>query len=143
MSHCCQDTKDYAAEVLAELLTLETIQVRFTQCNTVVTIVTQGQFIELGGLQTLCALLRSSRERVVYEVSCALSFIASSHDQHKSKIVDNNGWVYHPNTLLCVITSITGWMICSTPLNMAVQQKWLSYCQGYYWTCACMLTVAL
>ena len=48
--------------------------------------------MELGGTQTLCALLRSSRERVVYEACCALSFI-SSHDQHKSSIVDNNGWV--------------------------------------------------
>ena len=64
-----------------------------------VTIVTQEQFIELGGLQTLCALLRSSRERVVYEVSCALSFITSSHDQHKCKVVDNNGCV-HSNTSL-------------------------------------------
>lgn len=73
-----EDTKDYAAEVLAELLTLETIQ---------------EQFIDLGGLQTLCALLRSCRQRVVYEASCALSFIASSHDQYKSLMVDNNGFV--------------------------------------------------
>lgn len=41
----------------------------------------------------MCALLRSSRERVVYEASCALSFISNSHDQHKLLIVANNGCV--------------------------------------------------
>ena len=52
--------------------------------------------MELGGVQTLCALLRSDRDRVVYEASCALSFISSLHDPHKLLIVDNNGCViYH------------------------------------------------
>ena len=38
-------------------------------------------------------MLRSCRGKVVYEASCALSFISSSCDLHKSLIVDNNGWV--------------------------------------------------
>lgn len=40
----------------------------------------------------------------MYEASCALSFISSSHDLHKSLIVDNNGWVLS----LIIIIDING-----------------------------------
>ncbi|XP_065890206.1 uncharacterized protein [Dysidea avara] len=70
-----EETKDYAAEALAELLTVEAIQ---------------DEFISEGGLLTLGALLHSSREHVVHEASCALSFIIS-RDEHKMTLINNNG----------------------------------------------------
>jgi len=83
-----KETKDYAAEALAELLTVEAIQVYISCCDTTAHVyVLQDEFISVGGLLTLGALLHSSREHVVHEASCALSFIVS-RDEHKTTLIN-------------------------------------------------------
>lgn len=51
----------------------------------------QDTFVEMGGVRTLTALLRSKNHRIVYQVTSALSYIVSDSDDNKSVIVTDHG----------------------------------------------------
>lgn len=74
----CSDepTQEHAVETLAELMTIPAIQ---------------DTFVEMGGVRTLTALLRSKNHRIVYQVTSALSYIVSDSDDNKSFIVTGHG----------------------------------------------------
>ncbi|KAK2557422.1 hypothetical protein P5673_020545 [Acropora cervicornis] len=65
-------TQEYAIEAISELLTVPVIQ---------------DQFVDLGGVRTMCALLHSKENRVVNEAVTALSYIVSDMQIPASRIV--------------------------------------------------------
>ncbi|XP_077998357.1 uncharacterized protein LOC144451400 [Glandiceps talaboti] len=69
-------TQEYAAEAMAELLTVPAIQ---------------DQFVEMGGLSTLTTLLHSNDPRIVQEASTALSYIVSDSEENKAQVVSDRG----------------------------------------------------
>ncbi|XP_070562022.1 uncharacterized protein [Ptychodera flava] len=69
-------TQEYAAEALAELLTVPAIQ---------------DQFVDMGGITTLTTLLHSSDARVVQEAATALSYIVSDSEDNKAHVVSDRG----------------------------------------------------
>nr|XP_006812035.1 PREDICTED: protein ARABIDILLO 2-like [Saccoglossus kowalevskii] len=69
-------TQEYAAEAIAELLTVPAIQ---------------DQFVEMGGVSTLTTLLHSNDQRIVQEAATALSYIVSDSEDNKPHIVSDRG----------------------------------------------------
>ena len=51
----------------------------------------QDQFKELGGIRTLCALLRSKNPRVVNEAVTALSYIVADSEANRVAVLSENG----------------------------------------------------
>ncbi|XP_032236424.2 uncharacterized protein LOC5511221 [Nematostella vectensis] len=79
MNLCLSDdiaTQEYAAEAVSELLTIPAIQ---------------DQFVELGGVRTLCALLHSKDKRVVNEAVTALSYIVADSEANRQTLLNENG----------------------------------------------------
>lgn len=71
-----QATQEYAIEAISELLTVPVIQ---------------DQFVELGGVRTMCALLHSKENRVVNEAVTALSYIVSDSEANRQVVIGENG----------------------------------------------------
>ncbi|KAM7444435.1 hypothetical protein ABFA07_006950 [Porites harrisoni] len=71
-----QATQEYAIEAISELLTVPVIQ---------------DQFVELGGVRTMCALLHSKENRVVNEAVTALSYIVSDSEENREVVIAENG----------------------------------------------------
>jgi len=71
-----QATQEYAIEAISELLTVPVIQ---------------DQFVELGGVRTMCALLHSKENRVVNEAVTALSYIVSDSEENRQVVIGENG----------------------------------------------------
>ncbi|XP_065061234.1 uncharacterized protein LOC135688341 [Rhopilema esculentum] len=71
-----ESTQEYATEALAELLVVPSIQ---------------DQFIDMGGARTLCALLHSRSERLVFEAAMTISFIVSDSENNRKAIADEEG----------------------------------------------------
>ncbi|KAI0237039.1 hypothetical protein LSAT2_012485 [Lamellibrachia satsuma] len=91
----CSDepTQEHAVETIAELMTIPAIQ---------------DTFVEMGGVRTLTALLRSKNHRIVYQVTSALSYIVSDSDDNKNVIVTDHGqgledlcYAAHTDNLAC------------------------------------------
>ena len=51
----------------------------------------QDQFVELGGVRTMCALLHSKESRVVNEAVTALSYIVSDSEANRQVVIGENG----------------------------------------------------
>ena len=51
----------------------------------------QDQFVELGGVRTMCALLHSKENRVVNEAVTALSYIVSDSEENREVVIAENG----------------------------------------------------
>lgn len=71
-----QATQEYAIEAISELLTVPVIQ---------------DQFVDLGGVRTMCALLHSKENRVVNEAVTALSYIVSDSEENRHVVIGENG----------------------------------------------------
>ena len=56
----------------------------------------QDQFIEMGGARTLCALLHSSNERLIFEAAMTISYIVSDSENNRKAIIDDEGYVSKP-----------------------------------------------
>ncbi|EDV23805.1 uncharacterized protein TRIADDRAFT_57378 [Trichoplax adhaerens] len=69
-------TQEYATEAIAELLTLPEIQ---------------DQFVAIGGVRTLCALLHGRTDKIIYEAATALFYLISDNDNNKMVIVEDTG----------------------------------------------------
>ena len=57
----------------------------------VVCVYYQDQFVELGGVRTMCALLHSKENRVVNEAVTALSYIVSDSEENREVVIAENG----------------------------------------------------
>ncbi|XP_067951093.1 uncharacterized protein [Watersipora subatra] len=81
-------TQEYAAESLAELLTVPQIQ---------------DKFVEIGGVKHLTALLHSRGERCVQEAMTAISYVVQDSEQNKHAVIADRGLedlskvAYHKN----------------------------------------------
>ena len=53
----------------------------------------QDNFVEMGGVRTLSALLHSKSARVIYQCATALSYIVSDSEENKSAVVADHGSV--------------------------------------------------
>lgn len=51
----------------------------------------QDNFVEMGGVQTLTALLHSKDHRLVYQAAAALSYIVSDVEDNKDSIISDHG----------------------------------------------------
>lgn len=69
-------TQEHAAEALAELMTLPAIQ---------------DNFVEMGGVKTLTALLNSRDNKLVYQAATALSYITADSDENKWGVATDQG----------------------------------------------------
>ena len=74
----CRDeaTQEHAVEALAELLTVPAIQ---------------DNFVEMGGVKTLTALLHSPHQRLVYQAATAISEIVADSEENKFAVVADHG----------------------------------------------------
>ncbi|ELT98694.1 hypothetical protein CAPTEDRAFT_227098 [Capitella teleta] len=71
-----ESTQEHSVEAIAELLTVPAIQ---------------DNFIEIGGVRSLTALLHSPSARVVYQCATAISYIVSDAEENRSSIVADHG----------------------------------------------------
>lgn len=63
----------------------------------------QDQFVELGGVRTMCALLHSKESRVVNEAVTALSYIVSDSEANRQVVIGENGWEQILYLLQCMV----------------------------------------
>lgn len=54
----------------------------------------QDQFIDLGGARTLCALLHSKSERLMFEAAMTISYIVSDSESNRKAIAADEGYVF-------------------------------------------------
>lgn len=71
-----ETTQEYAAETIAELIQVPAIQ---------------DNFVEIGGVKTLTALLHSKNQRIVYQACTALSYITSDSEENKFSVATQHG----------------------------------------------------
>jgi len=71
-----ESTQEYAMEALAEMLVIPYIQ---------------DQFIEMGGARTLCALLHSRNDRLMFEAAMTISYIVSDSENNRRAVADDEG----------------------------------------------------
>ncbi|KAJ8029072.1 hypothetical protein HOLleu_28382 [Holothuria leucospilota] len=71
-----ESTQEYAIEATAELLTVPAIQ---------------DQYVELGGVTTLSAILHSQNKSLVQEAATALSYIVADSDENKHVVAADRG----------------------------------------------------
>ena len=51
----------------------------------------QDNFVEMGGVQTLTALLHSVNNRLVYLAAAALAYIVSDTEENKERVINDHG----------------------------------------------------
>lgn len=71
-----ENTQEHAVEALDELITIPSIQ---------------DNFVEMGGVKALTALLHSENSRIMQEAANAIYGIVSESDEHKSAVVMDHG----------------------------------------------------
>ncbi|XP_062575791.1 uncharacterized protein LOC134237671, partial [Saccostrea cucullata] len=71
-----EGTQEHAVEALEELITIPSIQ---------------DNFVEIGGVKALTALLHSENSRIMQEAASAIYGIVSESDEHKSAVVMDHG----------------------------------------------------
>ncbi|KAK3104942.1 hypothetical protein FSP39_013664, partial [Pinctada imbricata] len=69
-------TQEHAVEALGELITIPSIQ---------------DNFVEMGGVKTLTALLNSENSRIMQEAALAIFTIVAESDEHKHVVVMDHG----------------------------------------------------
>ena len=69
-------TQEHSVEAIAELLTVPAIQ---------------DNFVEMGGVKTLTALLHSKDQRLVYQAATAISYIVSDSEENKNSVISDHG----------------------------------------------------
>ena len=52
----------------------------------------KDQFIEMGGARTLCALLHSRNDRLMFEAAMTISYIVSDSENNRRAIADDEGY---------------------------------------------------
>ncbi|XP_056009055.1 uncharacterized protein LOC125663732 isoform X2 [Ostrea edulis] len=86
-----EGTQEHAVEALEELITIPSIQ---------------DNFVEMGGVKALTALLHSENSRIMQEAASAIYGIVSESDEHKSAVVMDHGLddlahAAHQGTIIC------------------------------------------
>ncbi|XP_022286351.2 uncharacterized protein LOC111099210 [Crassostrea virginica] len=71
-----ENTQEHAVEALEELITIPSIQ---------------DNFVEMGGVKALTALLHSENSRIMQEAASAIYGIVSESDEHKNSVVMDHG----------------------------------------------------
>ncbi|KAK2161746.1 hypothetical protein LSH36_110g02022 [Paralvinella palmiformis] len=69
-------TQEHAVEAIAELITVPVIQ---------------ENFIEMGGLRNLMALLHSSDDRLVYHIAMVISYVVTDSEDNKHDVITDHG----------------------------------------------------
>ena len=81
----------------------------------------------MGGARTLCTLLHSSNERLIFEAAMTISYIVSDSENNRKAIADDEGYcIYlHCNTrilYISVLASLQCIFICQKEVNLKRQK---------------------